>query len=72
MVFGSHLLLFYFLPVTLLVYYELPRGKHLVLTLLSYVFYGWANPLFVVKPIRTNELVSQERPSAGLPACGGV
>jgi alginate O-acetyltransferase complex protein AlgI len=48
MVFSSHLFLFYFLPVTLLLYYGLPRGKHLVLALLSYVFYGWANPLFVV------------------------
>jgi len=49
MVFSSHLFLFYFLPVALLVYYALPRwGKHLALTLLSYVFYGWANPLFFV------------------------
>jgi alginate O-acetyltransferase complex protein AlgI len=30
-------------------YYAAPRrAKHLVLTVLSYVFYGWANPLFVV------------------------
>ena len=49
MVFSSHLFLFYFLPFTLLVYYAAPkRGKHLLLTLLSYFFYGWANPLFVV------------------------
>ena len=49
MVFSSHLFLFYFLPVTLLLYYAMPpRGRHLVLTLLSYLFYGWANPLFVV------------------------
>jgi len=49
MVFSSHLFVFYFLPFTLLVYYLLPlRGKHIALTLLSYVFYGWANPLFVV------------------------
>jgi alginate O-acetyltransferase complex protein AlgI len=49
MVFSSHLFVFYFLPVALLVYYLLPlRGKHVALTLLSYVFYGWANPLFVV------------------------
>ena len=49
MVFSSHLFLFYFLPLALLVYYVLPRrGKHLALTLLSYLFYGWANPLFVV------------------------
>ena len=49
MVFSSQVFLFYFLPVTLLLYYTIPRrGKHLVLTLLSYFFYGWANPLFVV------------------------
>lgn len=49
MVFSSHLFLFYFLPAALLVYYSMPRrGKHLALTLLSYVFYGWANPLFCV------------------------
>jgi len=49
MVFSSHLFLFYFLPVALLVYYALPRwAKHVALTLLSYVFYGWANPLFFV------------------------
>jgi len=49
MVFSSHLFLFYFLPLALLVYYALPRwGKHLGLTVLSYAFYGWANPLFVV------------------------
>jgi alginate O-acetyltransferase complex protein AlgI len=48
MVFSSYLFLFYFLPFALLLYYALPRwGKHLGLTTLSYVFYGWANPLFV-------------------------
>ena len=49
MVFSSHLFLFYFLPLTLILYYALPKkAKHLGLTLLSYVFYGWANPIFVV------------------------
>ena len=49
MVFSSHLFLLYFLPAALLVYYVLPhRGRHLALALLSYTFYGWANPLFVV------------------------
>ena len=49
MVFSSHLFVFYFLPLSLLVYYLLPlRGKHIALTLFSYVFYGWANPWFVV------------------------
>jgi alginate O-acetyltransferase complex protein AlgI len=49
MVFSSYLFLFYFLPAALLLYYAAPaRARHAVLTLLSYVFYGWANPLFVV------------------------
>lgn len=49
MVFSSYLFLFYFLPLALLLYYASPRRvKHLSLTVLSYVFYGWANPLFVV------------------------
>ncbi len=49
MVFSSHLFVFYFLPLALLLYYAAPRRtRHLLLTLLSYTFYGWANPLFVV------------------------
>ncbi len=48
MVFSSHLFVFYFLPLALAVYYLLPRrGKHLGLTLTSYLFYGWANPAFM-------------------------
>ncbi len=48
MVFSSHLFIFYFLPVVLLVYYLVPiKARHFALTLFSYVFYGWANPLFV-------------------------
>lgn len=49
MVFSSYLFVFWFLPLVLAIYYLTPlRGRHLVLTILSYVFYGWANPLFVV------------------------
>ena len=49
MVFSSYLFLFYFLPLSLLAYYlSPPRGRHLILTIASYIFYGWANPLFVV------------------------
>jgi alginate O-acetyltransferase complex protein AlgI len=49
MVFSSHLFLFYFLTAALALYYLSPRWlKHLTLTAVSYVFYGWANPLFVV------------------------
>ncbi len=53
MVFSSLTFLFCFLPIVLGGYYLchwlLPtRAKHLWLTLLSYVFYGWTNPLFVL------------------------
>ncbi|MEM7246035.1 MAG: MBOAT family protein [Acidobacteriota bacterium] len=49
MVFSSHLFLFYFLPLALILHYLLPRGlRHAALTGLSYLFYGWANPAFVV------------------------
>jgi alginate O-acetyltransferase complex protein AlgI len=49
MVFSSQIFFFYFLPLALAVYYGLPRrGRHLALSVLSYIFYGWANPLFVV------------------------
>ncbi|MFP6617147.1 MAG: MBOAT family O-acyltransferase [Candidatus Hydrogenedentota bacterium] len=48
MVFSSYIFLFYFLPLALLVYYAVPRrAKHVLLTLMSYLFYGWANPAFV-------------------------
>jgi alginate O-acetyltransferase complex protein AlgI len=48
MVFSSYLFLFYFLPVALLLYYSAPRrARHLILTIFSYIFYGWANPLFL-------------------------
>ncbi len=49
MVFSSHLFVFWFLPLALAGYYLCPqRSRTLLLTLLSYLFYGWANPLFVV------------------------
>ena len=48
MVFSSYLFLFYLLPLALFAYYIAPmRARNLVLTLFSYVFYGWANPLFL-------------------------
>ncbi len=49
MVFSSELFLFYFLPCALVVYYlARGRGRNAVLTIISYLFYGWANPLFMV------------------------
>jgi len=48
MVFSSHVFLFYFLTLVLGSYYVMPaRGRQAMLTLVSYVFYGWANPWFV-------------------------
>ena len=47
MVFSSHLFVYWFLPAALLLYYLAPpRARNLVLTLVSFVFYGWANPAF--------------------------
>ena len=47
MVFSSYLFLFFFLPAVLACYYASPlKWKHTVLTLFSYLFYGWANPYF--------------------------
>ena len=49
MVFASYIFLFYFLPICLAVYYLTPRrGRELVLTLASYVFYGWWRPDFTL------------------------
>ena len=52
MVFSSQLFLFGFLPLALLVYYTALRGPrgllHGSLALLSYGFYGWTNPPFVL------------------------
>jgi alginate O-acetyltransferase complex protein AlgI len=49
MVFSSQLFLFWFLPAALAAYYLTPRrGKHLTLTLFSYVFYGWVNPACIL------------------------
>ena len=47
MVFSSYLFIFFFLPLALLGYYAAPKKlRHLVLTIFSYIFYGWANPWF--------------------------
>src|ERR1041385_750087 len=48
MVFTTQVFVFYFLPIFLLVYYNLPYGwRNLWLTVASYVFYGWWQPRFV-------------------------
>ena len=48
MVFTTHIFVFYFLPIFLLVYYALPnKWRNAWITLASYVFYGWWEPWFV-------------------------
>jgi alginate O-acetyltransferase complex protein AlgI len=47
-VFTSHVFIFYFLPVLLLLYFNFPyRARNLLITVASYVFYGWWEPWFV-------------------------
>src|SRR5688572_12525345 len=47
MVFTSQIFIFYFLPLFLLVYYNLPlRWRNVWITLGSYLFYGWWEPWF--------------------------
>ena len=49
MVFSSHLFIFYFLPLVLLLNYILPfRFLSLMLVCLSYCFYGWMNPKWIL------------------------
>jgi alginate O-acetyltransferase complex protein AlgI len=56
-VFSSHIFLYYFLPIALLVYYGLwkapQRARNAALALLGYVFYGWANPKFLILMLLT-------------------
>ena len=49
MLFNSYVLIFIFLPILLLVYYGILRtikARNAWLTVMSYVFYGWWNPIF--------------------------
>jgi alginate O-acetyltransferase complex protein AlgI len=50
MAFTSHIFLFYFLPVLLLLYYALPgrflAARNVLLLAAGYVFYAWVNPWF--------------------------
>jgi len=49
MVFSSHIFLFYFLPLTLFAYFCTPaKAQNLILTVISYIFYGWSNPFFAL------------------------
>src|SRR5688572_21905466 len=49
MVFTTHIFVFYFLPLFLLIYYALPnQWRNAWITLASYIFYGWWEPWFVL------------------------
>src|SRR5260370_37666329 len=49
MIFSSHIFLFYFLPIVLCLYYILPfKARTALIAISSYVFYGWANPIWAV------------------------
>jgi len=49
MVFTSPIFLLYFLPLTLAAYYATPaRWRNTLLALVSYVFYGWWSPWYVL------------------------
>ena len=49
MVFSSLIFMFAYLPLTLLCYYAVPRRwRNVVLFLLSLVFYGWGEPIYVL------------------------
>ncbi|WP_400191078.1 MBOAT family O-acyltransferase [Hymenobacter sp. B81] len=49
MLFNSYIFLFFYLPILLIVYYgvlKTIKARNAWLTLMSYVFYGWWNPVF--------------------------
>lgn len=60
MVFSSQLFIFYFLPVSLAVYYLLAGAsqkiRNLWLVLTGYLFYGWAEPRFIALMFATTSL----------------
>ena len=48
MVFSSTVFLFFFLPITLLMYYITPsKGKNCILLFANILFYGWGEPVYL-------------------------
>jgi len=48
MVFTTPIFIFYFLPLFMLLYFNIPYGwRNLLITVCSYIFYGWWEPWFV-------------------------
>jgi alginate O-acetyltransferase complex protein AlgI len=49
MIFSSQIFVFYFLPLVLCLYYAAPfRARTALIAISSYVFYGWANPIWAL------------------------
>lgn len=52
MVFSSITFIFYFLPITLLLYYTVPkRARNGLLLLVSLIFYGFGEPIYITMMI---------------------
>ncbi|MDQ6624848.1 MAG: MBOAT family protein [Verrucomicrobiota bacterium] len=60
MVFSSHIFIFYFLPLALLGYYALARApqrwRNFWLIVTGYIFYGWAEPRFMLLMFATTSI----------------
>ncbi len=49
MIFSSVFFIFVFLPITLLLYFAVPKpGKNVVLLICSLIFYAWGEPVYIV------------------------
>lgn len=54
MVFSSIIFMFTFLPLSLLIYYIMPKGiRNFTLLLISLIFYAWGEPIYVLLMIFT-------------------
>ena len=70
MVFSSIFFLFFFLPITLMAYFFVPKSfKNIVLLLASLFFYAWGEPVYVV-PVSYTHLApdgfGDQKPPTGL------
>ena len=54
MVFSSIIFMFTFLPLSLLIYYVMPKGiRNFTLLLISLIFYAWGEPIYVLLMVLT-------------------
>ena len=48
MIFSSIFFLYVFLPITLLIYFLMPKpGRNVVLLIVSLIFYAWGEPIYI-------------------------